>query len=55
MVSSMEKVFETVDDEGNVVPNTIFYGVLKPKDESKWVNKNKTDYIRLINKHVQKY
>ena len=48
-----KKVFETVDDEGNVVPNTIFYGVLKPKDESKWVNKNKTDYIRLINKHVQ--
>lgn len=48
-----KKVFETVDDEGNVVPNTIFYGVLKPKDESKWVNKNKTNYIRLINKHVQ--
>lgn len=48
-----KKVFETVDDEGNIVPNTIFYGVLKPKDESKWVNKNKTDYIRLINKHVQ--
>lgn len=48
-----KKVFETVDDEGNVVPNTIFYGVFKPKDESKWVNKNKTDYIRLINKHVQ--
>lgn len=48
-----KKVFETVDDEGNVVPNTIFYGVLKPKDESKWIDKNKTDYIRLINKHVQ--
>ena len=48
-----KKVFETVDDEGNIVPNTIFYGVLKPKDESKWVNKNKTDYIKLINKHVQ--
>ena len=48
-----KKVFETVDDDGNVVPNTIFYGVLKPKDESKWINKNKTNYIRLINKHVQ--
>jgi hypothetical protein len=48
-----KKVFETVDDDGNVVPNTIFYGVLKPKDESKWIDKNKTDYIRLINKHVQ--
>lgn len=48
-----KKVFETVDDEGNVVPNTIFYGVLKPKDESKWINKKKTEYIRLINKHVQ--
>lgn len=48
-----KKVFETVDDDGNVVPNTIFYGVLKPKDESKWIDKNKTDYIRLINKHIQ--
>lgn len=48
-----KKVFETVNDEGNVVPNTIFYGVLKPKDENKWIDKNKTDYIRLINKHVQ--
>lgn len=48
-----QQVFETTNYEGNIVPNPIFYGIIKPKNIDDWIDKDRTEAIRYINKHTE--
>lgn len=51
-LAAWDEVFSQRNADGELVPNTTFYGTIKPKDENKYINRTKTDAVKFINQHT---
>jgi hypothetical protein len=53
--NALREVLRREDYKGDVVPNNYLYGILKPKAEyeEKFINKNKTEAIKVINDNFE--
>lgn len=48
-----ESIFARINDAGDVIPNTMFYGTIEPINKEKYIDKRKTEALRFIKEHTK--
>lgn len=51
--AAWKEVFTELDKDGIEIPNRIIYGIIKPKDVNKWLDKDRTEAIRILRNNTR--